>query len=169
MGSSWYVLLRVLRLPDSPRRRPHHDPYIFLTTGNPPLHVALQLGRKEIAELLLNAGASCATVNAESWDALDEAMILGDRPLLERMTRQFFEEEMDKLLALPNGPWEKFNEVSIPGLEEHNKERSPLITHPHFHRSIVLSLPRIHPMTPRNHHPTETRPSRNATWSWRSS
>jgi hypothetical protein len=78
--------------------------------GNPPLHLALMLGRKEAARILLEFGASPSSVNSHNYDAVDEAVCLGDRELLALIYQTYFREELDALIS-KNGPWDKVNMV----------------------------------------------------------
>ncbi|KAL1915411.1 uncharacterized protein VTP21DRAFT_6869 [Calcarisporiella thermophila] len=60
--------------------------------GMPPLHLAVQLGRVEMVELLLQAGASASSRNKLNWSALQEATSYGDRTVIELVMRRKREE-----------------------------------------------------------------------------
>ncbi|KAI8820237.1 GPCR-chaperone-domain-containing protein [Fimicolochytrium jonesii] len=56
--------------------------------GQTPLTLAVSLGRKECAKLLLEAGASTLVRNAQGWTPFQEATSFGDRELMELIFRK---------------------------------------------------------------------------------
>uniref|UniRef100_A0A1D2AFP4 Ankyrin repeat domain-containing protein n=1 Tax=Auxenochlorella protothecoides TaxID=3075 RepID=A0A1D2AFP4_AUXPR len=60
--------------------------------GNTPLHLAVIRGKREIVEALLEAGASVGAKNIARWNALDEAIALGNGELVHLLFLQLRKE-----------------------------------------------------------------------------
>jgi len=52
-----------------------------------PIHLAVMLGRKDMVNILLSAGANPLTRSGSGWTARQEATSLGDRDLIELLVR----------------------------------------------------------------------------------
>uniref|UniRef100_A0A3Q2V3Y9 Ankyrin repeat domain-containing protein 13C-like n=1 Tax=Haplochromis burtoni TaxID=8153 RepID=A0A3Q2V3Y9_HAPBU len=77
----------------------------FLIPGNTPLHLAVMLGHKECALLLLAHNAPVKIKNAQGWSPLAEAISYGDRQMitailrkLKQQSRESVEDKRPKLL-----------------------------------------------------------------------
>ncbi|KAH0618506.1 hypothetical protein JD844_017782, partial [Phrynosoma platyrhinos] len=73
--------------------------------GNTPLHLAVMLGNKECAHLLLAHNAPVKVKNAQGWSPLAEAISFGDRQMitallrkLKQQSRESVEEKRPRLL-----------------------------------------------------------------------
>lgn len=73
--------------------------------GNTPLHLAVMLGNKECAHLLLAHNAPVKVKNAQGWSPLAEAISYGDRQMitallrkLKQQSRESVEEKRPRLL-----------------------------------------------------------------------
>uniref|UniRef100_A0A8D0FU06 Ankyrin repeat domain 13C n=1 Tax=Strix occidentalis caurina TaxID=311401 RepID=A0A8D0FU06_STROC len=73
--------------------------------GNTPLHLAVMLGHKECAHLLLAHNAPVKVKNAQGWSPLAEAISYGDRQMitallrkLKQQSRESVEEKRPRLL-----------------------------------------------------------------------
>ncbi|EXJ78295.1 hypothetical protein A1O3_09456 [Capronia epimyces CBS 606.96] len=82
------MLTRAIETGDIEAVRSHLDEHAdALTTpdedGQPPLHVALQEGRRDIVELLLQCGASIETAGYHGWRPLHIAASLGNLELVD--------------------------------------------------------------------------------------
>ncbi|KAF7253733.1 Ankyrin repeat domain-containing protein 13C [Varanus komodoensis] len=77
----------------------------MLLVGNTPLHLAVMLGNKECAHLLLAHNAPVKVKNAQGWSPLAEAISYGDRQMitallrkLKQQSRESVEEKRPRLL-----------------------------------------------------------------------
>lgn len=65
--------------------------------GNTPLHLAVMLGRKDCANILLMHGACIMLKNATGWTPLAEAVSYGDRQLIKLLLRRLKTQNRDAL------------------------------------------------------------------------
>lgn len=79
--------------------------FLWFILGNTPLHLAVMLGHKECAHLLLAHNAPVKVKNAQGWSPLAEAISYGDRQMisallrkLKQQSRESVEEKRPRLL-----------------------------------------------------------------------
>jgi len=82
------------------------------THGNTALQLALMLDRRNCAQKLIDNGADTSIKNGFGWSCLDEAYIIGDIDLIEKLIIQKWTNAVKKCLG-PNGLLEQFNK-SLP-------------------------------------------------------
>jgi len=82
------------------------------THGNTALQLALMLYRRNCAQKLIDNGADTSIKNGFGWSCLDEAYIIGDIDLIEKLIIQKWTNAVKKCLG-PNGLLEQFNK-SLP-------------------------------------------------------
>lgn len=72
-----------------PQKKSHHHPQINTLDHHllAPLHLAVMLNRKEAVSLLLKAGANPMVRSGTGWTPRQEATSLGDRDMIELLTR----------------------------------------------------------------------------------
>lgn len=81
--------------------------------GNTPLHLALMLDRRNcVLSLIRNSDCDCVTRNNYGWNPLEEATMLGDMDLIEKLTMLKFR-DYKKCLNKKGGILDKWNE-SLP-------------------------------------------------------
>ncbi|KAJ7332600.1 hypothetical protein JRQ81_014780 [Phrynocephalus forsythii] len=89
----------------APSLTPRAPPPSSWSTRNTPLHLAVMLGNKECAHLLLAHNAPVKVKNAQGWSPLAEAISYGDRQMitallrkLKQQSRESVEEKRPRLL-----------------------------------------------------------------------
>ncbi|ORX59132.1 hypothetical protein BCR36DRAFT_342903 [Piromyces finnis] len=78
--------------------------------GNSPIHLALMLDRRDCIIALLNNGCDVITRNTYNWNPLDEALMLGDIDIIEKIILMKYRDYI-KGFAVSGGKLEQWNEV----------------------------------------------------------
>ncbi|KAL6612451.1 hypothetical protein U3516DRAFT_901632 [Neocallimastix sp. 'constans'] len=78
--------------------------------GNSPIHLALMLDRRNCILILLNNGCDVITRNTYNWNPLDEAIMLGDIDIIEKITLMKYR-DYAKGFAVSGGKLEEWNSV----------------------------------------------------------
>uniref|UniRef100_A0A4W5RBZ2 Ankyrin repeat domain 13C n=1 Tax=Hucho hucho TaxID=62062 RepID=A0A4W5RBZ2_9TELE len=68
--------------------------------GNTPLHLAVMMGHKECAHLLLAHNAPVKVKNAQGWSPLAEAISYGDRQMITALLRKLKQQSREMSLSL---------------------------------------------------------------------
>ncbi|ORX47812.1 hypothetical protein BCR36DRAFT_584525, partial [Piromyces finnis] len=80
------------------------------THGNTALQLALMLDRRNCAQKLIDTGADTSIKNGFGWSCLDEASLIGDIDLIEKLIIQKWTNAVKKCLG-PDGLLEQFNKT----------------------------------------------------------
>jgi len=78
--------------------------------GNTPIHLAIMLDRRNCILTLLNNGCDPITRNTYNWNPLDEAIMLGDIDIVEKITIMKLRDYAKKF-AISGGKLEQWNSV----------------------------------------------------------
>jgi len=78
--------------------------------GNSPIHLALMLDRRNCILVLLRNGCDVITRNTYNWNPLDEAVMLGDIDIIEKITLMKYR-DYAKGFAVSGGKLEEWNSV----------------------------------------------------------
>jgi len=78
--------------------------------GNSPIHLALMLDRRNCILTLLNNGCDVITRNTYNWNPLDEAIMLGDIDIIEKITLMKYR-DYARGFAVSGGKLEEWNSV----------------------------------------------------------